>query len=89
VREVRALANASPAVSAINELSTMHLGPQEVLLVVSIDVRNDMKAGKLEELLQSLEKGIKSRFPVVKRLFTEVQSAGGSPVPLPREPHPS
>ena len=75
-REVRALASASPAVAGINEVSTMHLGPEEVLLVMSIDVRNDLEAGRLEDLLQSLEAAIKSRFPVVKRLFTEVQSAG-------------
>jgi cation diffusion facilitator family transporter len=82
IREVRALAIASPAVSGINELSTMHLGPQEVLLVMSIDVRNDLQAGKVEELLHALEAGIKSRFPAVKRLFTEVQSAASPAEPL-------
>ncbi len=78
IRDVRALAAASPAVAQVNEVSTMHLGPQEVLLVMSVDARDSLEAGKLEEMLQALEYRIKERFPVVGRLFTEIQSAGSA-----------
>jgi len=66
--------NASDAVNQINELRTMHMGPEDVLLVVSLDVRDDMDTGSLEDALYALELDIRQKHPEVKRLFIEIQS---------------
>lgn len=66
--------NGSKAVNRINEFRTMHLGPQDVLLAVSLDVRDDMETETLEQALYELEQSIKTAHPEVKRLFLEVQS---------------
>ena len=41
----------------------------------SLDFDDEMKVGDVEEAIYSLELKIKGRFPVVRRLFIEVQKA--------------
>jgi cation diffusion facilitator family transporter len=72
--DLHKIINGSDAVNSINEFRTMHMGPQDVLLAVSLDVRDDMDTETLEEALYQLEQSIKASHPEVKRLFLEVQS---------------
>ena len=58
----------------INELRTMHLGPRDILLVVSIDFRDDVSAGTVEDTITELEMQIKSDFPDITKIFIEAQS---------------
>ncbi len=67
------VANAD-SVRHINELRTMHMGPEDVLLAISLDFHDDLTAGKVEEAIYILEMAIKARFPEITRLFIEVQS---------------
>ena len=75
VDEIRALVGAQPAIMALNEIRTLHRGPNDVLLALSVDYNDEIKAGEVENTNTELELAIKQRFPVVKRLFIEVQSA--------------
>jgi divalent metal cation (Fe/Co/Zn/Cd) transporter len=61
-------------VDNINELLTMHMGPDFILVNVSIDFRNDIPAGKLEKLIADMDIQIKESFPTVKRIFVEAES---------------
>ncbi len=72
--DLEALIMTSDAVNQINEMRTMHMGPQDVLLAVSLDVRDDMDTGSLEDAIYDLEQQIKAAHPEVKRLFIEIQS---------------
>ncbi|MDX1716743.1 MAG: cation diffusion facilitator family transporter [Anderseniella sp.] len=72
--DLHKIINGSDAVNSINEFRTMHMGPQDVLLAVSLDVRDDLDTGTLEAALYELEQSIKASHPEVKRLFLEVQS---------------
>ena len=71
---VEEIVDSAASVRAINELRTMHMGPEDVLLALSLDFHDDLSAGKVEESIYILEMAIKSRFPEIKRLFIEVQS---------------
>ena len=75
VDEIRALVGKQPAIVALNEIRTLHRGPNDVLLALSVDYNDEIPAGMVEQTNTSLELAIKGRFPVVKRLFIEVQSA--------------
>lgn len=72
---VRSIVEATPTVTRMNELRTLHRGPQDVLLAVSIDFENNLTVGKVEEAIYALEIAIKERFPIVKRIFIEAQAA--------------
>src|SRR5690606_20027401 len=71
---VQQLIGEMDGVCNLNELRTMHLGPEEVLLTVSLDFHDDLPLGKVERSIYQLEVDIKRQFPEVRRLFVEVQS---------------
>jgi cation diffusion facilitator family transporter len=63
-----------PRIIAVNELLTMHMGPTDVLVNVSLDFADALLAGDVEEAISDFEKQIKNSFPDVKRVFIEAQS---------------
>ena len=64
-------------VLSVNELLTMHMGPQDVLLNLSIDFTDDLTSDEVEAIISELEGEIKEKFPEVKRVFIEAQSRAG------------
>jgi len=74
VGTIKSIVEATPTVHAMNELRTLHRGPRDVLLALSIDFEDELSVGNVEEAIYGLEIAIKSQFPEVTRLFIEVQS---------------
>ena len=58
----------------VNEVLTMHMGPDFVLVNVSIDFKDNLKAGDLEGIIALMDTEIKESFPTVKRIFVEAES---------------
>ncbi len=75
---VRATISDTYAVVAVNEILSQHLGPNEVLLCISIDIEDTLKAGRVERYVTALGRRIKDEHPTVKRVFIEIQSAEDS-----------
>jgi cation diffusion facilitator family transporter len=75
VSAITAIVEATPTVTALNEVRTLHRGPDDILLALSVDYEDAMTAGKVEEANARLETAIKQRFPEIRRVFLEVQSA--------------
>lgn len=75
VEAIKGLVAATPTITEMNEIRTLHRGPNDVLLALSVDFENNVPAGKVEDAIYQLELAIKQQFPVVKRLFIEVQNS--------------
>jgi len=75
VRVIRDIVEATPTVDKLNEIRTLHRGPEDILLAISIDFEDNLTVGKVEEAIHELEVAIRSRFPQVRRVFIEVQSS--------------
>lgn len=73
-RGVRGLVGRAKEVRHINEMRTLHMAPNDILLALSLDFRDDLSVGRVERTIFRLEKDIKARFPDIRRLFIEVQS---------------
>jgi len=58
----------------INEVLTMHMGPDFILVNISIDFRDEIPAGDLENIIAEIDMQIKKSFPTVKRVFVEAES---------------
>ena len=58
----------------INDIRTMHLGPQDVLVTASVDFNDGVTAKTVEEVTGRLQTAIKAAYPEVRQLFIEVQS---------------
>jgi hypothetical protein len=57
----------------VNELLTMHFGPHDILLNVSLDFSDRLSSAEVEKNVSALELQIKTRFPDIKRIFIEAQ----------------
>ena len=71
VSEIRAVVAADPAIERVNELLTMHFGPNEILVTVSADFRNDLTAEEVEDAVAALDIRVKEAMPDVRRLFVQ------------------
>jgi cation diffusion facilitator family transporter len=65
------------ALLAVNEIRTMHLGPDDVLVAASVDAVDGIPAEEVEALTSELEAAIKEKYPEVRRLYIETQSVAG------------
>ncbi len=74
VSRIRQIVEEYDVIEALNEIRTLHRGPNDVLLALSVDYRDDITAGDVENTNYAVELAIKKEFPIVKRLFLEVQS---------------
>ncbi|CAN5899900.1 cation diffusion facilitator family transporter [soil metagenome] len=75
--EIKAIAGAQPGVARVNELLTMHFGPSDILVALSLDFDDAMPAGEVERTVSRIEKAIKAAHPDVTRIFIEAQSFEG------------
>ncbi len=77
VRGIRRVAGEQKGISRVNELLTMHLGPRDVLLTLSLDFADNLSSADVEKSISVLEARIKQRFPEITRIFIEAQSRLG------------
>jgi len=74
VAEIRTVVSSDRRIGRINEVLTMHLGPTEILLNVSLDFIDDLDAAEVEAAISEFEREIKTRFPEIRRIFIEAQN---------------
>ena len=74
VAGVRKIVAEDPRIDQINEVLTTHLGPDDVLLNISLDFRDQISAGQVELAITDLEQRIKEAYPATRRVFIEAQS---------------
>ncbi len=63
----------SSIVDGVNEVLTMHMGPEFILVTMSVDFVDSASADMVERQIGSLDLEIKERFPRVKRVFIEAE----------------
>jgi cation diffusion facilitator family transporter len=78
VEDIIGIAGRAPFVEAVNEARTLHFGPDDVLVNLSVDARDATPAGEVERGIARLEDEIKQRHPEVSRVFIEIQAAKAS-----------
>lgn len=63
-----------PKIEHVNEVVTLHMGPDYILLNLSANFKNSMQAGELEKTIEQLTKEIKTKFPKIQRVFIEAEA---------------
>ena len=75
VNGVSELAKSSDNIKSVNETLTMHVGPEYVLLNLSVDFKNSLDAENIEKSIADLTGRIKDRYPSIKRVFIEAENS--------------
>jgi len=73
VEGIRTLAVQQKGIHKVNEVLTLHMGPSYVLVNLSVEFADALGVGELEAIIQGLDRGIKERYPRVKRVYIEAE----------------
>ena len=74
IKSIQRLAKADPAVERVRRPLTMHFGPNEVLLNLDIQFRQELSATELTSTVDRLEKTIREEHPTIKHIFIEAEA---------------
>jgi cation diffusion facilitator family transporter len=78
VAKIRDLAAAHPSVRRVNEVLTLHMGPEFILLNLSLDFAPGLPSEELTRVIAGLDAEIKAALPRVKRVFIEAEARQAS-----------
>jgi cation diffusion facilitator family transporter len=73
VEGIRGMVGAQALVESVNEVLTMHMGPDFILVNLSVDFADSVSADQVERAIGEMDGAIKQRFPEVKRVFIEAE----------------
>jgi len=74
VQDIRDLVRVNPRITHVNEILTMHMGPEFILVNISVDFADGMPSEHIEGTIAALDREIKRQHPEVKRIFIEAES---------------
>jgi cation diffusion facilitator family transporter len=71
---IRDVAASCPEIEHVNEVLTMHMGPEYILVNLSVDFVDTAKADQIEDIIAAMDRELKKKIPEVKRVFVEAES---------------
>ncbi len=76
IEDVRRRAGELDAVLTVNDILTLHMGPNFILVNVSVDFKDDIPVGEVETAIETLTREIREAHIDVKRVFIEAERPG-------------
>lgn len=74
VQEIRRILSESAHVEQVNEVLTMHMGPNYILANISVDFVDHLSSTQIEETIAGIDAMIKQNCPNVKKVFVEAEA---------------
>lgn len=78
VAGIREIARDAHGATHVNEVLTMHMGPEFILVNLSVNFEDNSSANDIEAAIASLDRAIRQAYSNVKRVFIESESRRGS-----------
>ena len=72
-----------PAVIAVSELLTMHVGPEDILVAARLELDDDLSTTSVERVMDELQRDVHRAVADVQQVFIDPTSAVGRAVPAP------
>ena len=74
VAGISAILEVDDRVLSVNEVATLHMGPEFIIVTISADFINTLPAGHIEMAVTSFTRQIKATDPRIQRVFIEAES---------------
>jgi cation diffusion facilitator family transporter len=71
LERLRAIVQADPAVERVDKLTTLYLGPEEVMLAIELRFRSNTHIHDIRESIARLKHAIQERYPRIRRIFLD------------------
>jgi cation diffusion facilitator family transporter len=75
IASIRQIAESFEEVEKVNELLTMHMGPEYILVNISIRFKRGQFTREIESVIQEIDAVIKAEHAFIKRIFVEAEPA--------------
>lgn len=76
IEGIRNIVQQNPHVTNVNEVATMHMGPDFVLANISLDMDDQILSRDIKAGITHMTQQIKQSYPIVKRVFIEIETQG-------------
>ncbi len=73
IKGIREILNSIDSINHVNEVLTMHMGPDFILVNISVDFQDDKSADEIEAVVAAIDNTIKQKYPEIKRIFIEAE----------------
>jgi len=71
VNGIKKITNNYDKIEHVNEVLTMHMGPEYILVNISVEFTDEATATEIEDIVSELDASIKKEYENVKRIFIE------------------
>lgn len=72
--DIERIAREAAGIVGLNQCLTMHFGPNDILVALSLDFDDKLPGGEVERTVTRIQTAIKAAHPDVTRVFVEAQS---------------
>jgi len=73
IKSIRDILQGSKNIEHVNEVLTMHMGPDYILANISVDFNDNISADEIEKCVAEIDVKIKQQHPQIKRIFIEAE----------------
>lgn len=70
-RQIRAEITGAPGVTGVDELLTMHFGPEQILVAAKVHFSDDISADQAEDVAGLIDRRLRERLPAVRHVFLD------------------
>ncbi|MBW8910689.1 MAG: cation diffusion facilitator family transporter [Sphingomonas sp.] len=74
VAAVHAAIDGRPEVSGVNEITTIHIGPENIFLGLSVDFVDAVPVGRIEQMIAEAETELRARWPAIRAIYIKPQA---------------
>ena len=74
---IREIVGRHEVIQHVNEVATMHMGPEYILVNLSVDFKSEASSDDVESVVKALDGELKAALPRVKRVFVEAEARRG------------
>lgn len=70
-RQIRAEITGAPGVTGVDELLTMHFGPEQILVAAKVNFSDHISADQAEDVAGEIDRRLRERLPAVRHVFLD------------------
>ena len=81
VSKIKEILSSIKEIQNVNEILTMHMGPNYILVNIAVDFVDSIGSNEVENIISQLDGKIKENLPNVKRIFIEAETFTKNKIP--------
>jgi len=71
---VRSAVDRRPEVTGVNEITTVHIGPRNIFVGLSVDFEDAVPVGRVEAMIAEAEEELRARWPSIRAIYIKPQA---------------